>query len=378
LNPRDTALLERAFAEAEKGEWLWTAPNPRVGALALKGGHVVGFGYHQSFGQAHAEEAALLDAGAIENGVANVGCVDEIVVTLEPCSARGGLKKRRPCLEWLLESGVRRVVVGAVDPDPRHAGLGLERLCEAGVEVVLADWQERFELQNPAFLQALAKPQRPWVLLKWASSLDGRTAAPNGVSQWITDSPAREEVHQLRSLGHAVMAGKGTVHFDNPRLSARDAQGNCNPNVARVLVGAAGEITATSKLLQDACKRIWIEVEGFTLPGWANENDSLVTVQRNDNGQLDLASAHEQLTQDFHIQRLFVEGGARLHGSLLHAGLVDAIVRYEAPLLLGGGLGCVEGPGVEHPQQGWHLTAEERLQVGVDLRRAFLLEQPAS
>ena len=378
MNPRDTALLERAFAEADKGEWLWTAPNPRVGAIALKNGHVVGFGYHQRFAEAHAEEAALLDAGAIANGHAQPGAVDEIMVTLEPCSARGGKKKRRPCLEWILEAGIKRVVVGAVDPDPRHAGAGLERLREAGVEVVLAAWQERFEQQNPAFMQALTKPNRPWVLLKWAASLDGRTAAPNGVSQWITDSPARAEVHQLRSLGHAVMAGKGTIGFDNPRLTARDQDGQCSPQVARVLVAAANQVTAESHLFTDHTKRIWIEPHGFVLPAWATENDFLISVEQDEKHQLDLATAVEKLTSDFQIGRLLVEGGARLHGGLLAAGLADALVRYEAPLLLGGGLGAVEGPGVEHPRQGFPLIAEERCQLGPDLRRAFLISQPTS
>lgn len=376
MNNRDTALLERAFAEAAKGEWLWTAPNPRVGAIALKSGHVVGFGYHQRFGQAHAEEAALVDAGAIVRDHAKSGHVDEIVVTLEPCSARGGVKKRRPCLEWLLEAGVKRVVVGAVDPDPRHAGHGLEQLREAGVEVVLADGQARFEEQNQAFLNALSNPERPWVLLKWAASLDGRTATPNGVSQWISGSPAREEVHQLRSLGHAVMAGKGTVALDNPRLTARDRDGHNNSQVARVLVGAAEHVTAQSNLLADNSKRIWIERHGFTLPKWATEKDFLITVEQQENGQLHLAAAMAQLASDFQIRRLLVEGGARLHGNLLAAGLADALVRYEAPLLLGGGLGAVDGPGVEHPRQGWPLLAEERCQLGADLRRAFLIAQP--
>jgi diaminohydroxyphosphoribosylaminopyrimidine deaminase/5-amino-6-(5-phosphoribosylamino)uracil reductase len=378
LNPRDTALLERAFAEAEKGEWLWTAPGVRVGALALKGGYVVGFGYHQRFGQAHAEEAALHDAGAILGNHAEPGHVDEMAVTLEPCSARGGVKKRRPCLQWLLEAGVKRVVVGAVDPDPRHAGHGLEQLREAGIEVVLANGQDRFEQQNPAFLHALSNPQRPWVLLKWAASLDGRTTAANGVSQWITGTQAREEVHQLRGLGHAVMAGKGTVVVDDPRLTARDREGHCNPQVARVLVGAAAKLTADAKLLADDTPRIWIERHGATLPDWATAEDSLLTVEALENGQLDLTNALEQLASEFQIRRLFVEGGARLHGSLLAAGLADALVRYEAPLLLGGGLGAVEGPGVAHPRQGWQLVAEERTQLGVDLRRAFLIAQPST
>lgn len=373
MKPRDTALLERAFAEADKAEWLWTAPNPRVGALALLQGHVVGFGYHQRFAQAHAEEAALMDAGAIEDGRAIPGRVDEMIVSLEPCSSRGGTKKRRPCLEWLLEAGVKRVVVGATDPDPRHQGAAVEKLRAAGVEVTCAEQQQRFELQNPAFMAALKNEQRPWILLKWAASFDGRTAAANGVSQWITGSCARQEVHALRAISHGVMAGKTTVAVDNPQLTARDANGICNPELARILVGAVSSVNAGSALLADACPRIWIESEAKELPTWATDSDHLITVPANDQGQVELAAAMQTLKKDFQISRLLVEGGAQLHGSLLAAGLADAVVRYEAPLLLGGGLGSVCGEGVEHPRQGWRLHAEERLQLDEDLRRAFLI-----
>lgn len=373
MKPRDTALLERAFAEADKAEWLWTAPNPRVGALALSQGHVVGFGYHQRFAQEHAEEAALMDAGAIEDDRAIPGRVDEMVVSLEPCSARGGAKKRRPCLEWLLEAGVKRVVIGATDPDPRHQGAAVEKLRAAGVEVICAEQQHRFEQQNPAFIAALQNQHRPWVLLKWAASFDGRTAAANGTSQWITGPTAREEVHALRTISHGVMAGKATVAMDNPQLTARDVDGICNPLLARILIGAADSITSDSALLADACPRIWVESDTQNLPAWATDSDHLLKVPRNEAGQIDMAAALNILKSDFQINRLLVEGGAQLHGSLLAAGLADAVVRYEAPLLLGGGLGSVCGDGVEHPRQGWRLSTEERLQLGEDLRRAFLI-----
>ncbi|MCP4772470.1 MAG: bifunctional diaminohydroxyphosphoribosylaminopyrimidine deaminase/5-amino-6-(5-phosphoribosylamino)uracil reductase RibD [Planctomycetes bacterium] len=374
MNPRDTALLDRAFAEADKAEWLWTAPNPRVGALALCKGHVVGFGFHQRFAEAHAEEAALRDAGAIEEGGSIPGMVDEIIVSLEPCSARGGAKKRRPCLDWLLEAGVKRVVIGAMDPDPRHQGAAVDKLRAAGMEVICANAQQRFEDQNPAFMAALQNAQRPWILLKWAASLDGRTAAANGVSQWITGSTAREEVHELRAIGHGVMAGKATVAMDNPQLTARDSEGNCKTELARVLVGASECVNPDSALLANDCPRIWIEAEGQQLPNWITSADHLIHAPRNANGQLDLVAAMASLKSDFQINRLLVEGGAQLHGSLLAAGLADAIIRYEAPLLMGGGLGSVSGEGVDHPRDGWRLLAEERLQLGEDLRRAFLIQ----
>ncbi|MDP7062622.1 MAG: bifunctional diaminohydroxyphosphoribosylaminopyrimidine deaminase/5-amino-6-(5-phosphoribosylamino)uracil reductase RibD [Planctomycetota bacterium] len=375
MNARDTALLERAFAEADKAEWLWTAPNPRVGALALCDGHVVGYGSHQRFGQAHAEEAALQDAGAIDGDCAIPGRVDEIIVSLEPCSARGGTKKRRPCLEWIIEAQVKRVVIGATDPDPRHQGASIKQLRAAGVEVICSNAQSRFEQQNPAFLSALSQSQRPWILLKWAASLDGRTATAHGVSQWITGSVAREEVHGLRAVSHGVMAGKRTVAIDNPHLTARNTTGICNPHLARVLVGALDTVRPGSALLADDCPRIWIEGNAKQLPTWANEADRLVEVGQVAGGKLNVKEAMSRLKSDFGIHRLLVEGGARLHGNLLAAGLADAIVRYEAPLLLGGGLGSICGDGVEHPREGWHLGMEERQNLGDDLRRAFLIQR---
>jgi len=377
---RDQALLRRAFHEAERAGWLTTAPNPRVGALALRGGHVVGYGHHATFGQAHAEEMALRDAGAWDEaaGCMVPGHVDEVVVSLEPCSARGGEKKRTPCVEHLLKAGVQRVIVGAIDPDPRHAGAAFTALREQGVEVVHLQEEQTFAAQNPAFLASLGHAHRPWILLKWAASLDGYTATPKGTSQWITSAEARSEVHVLRSCSHGVMAGKGTLQVDTPRLTARAMDGQPDKSVSRILVDGLRAARQEAPILADPVPRFWIEEQGSRqeLPGWWSQHDHLLEVPRTTSGALEVGPALEDLRSGHRHQRVLVEGGSRLQGYLLQQGLVDAVVRYEAPLMMVGGLGSCQAGGYAHPQEGLHLHAEERADLGPDLRRAFLIRQP--
>ena len=383
MSQRDIHLLEKAFFEAARATWLWTAPNPRVGALALSGGHIIGHGYHAAFGAAHAEEAALRDAGAwdVQTNRALPGIVDEIVVSLEPCSATG--KKRAPCTQSLLDAKVRRVLVGAVDPDPRHAGAGLELLRAAGVQVDQPDPEgcaQRFAAQNPAFLGALARPSRPWVLLKWAASLDGKLAADDGTSEWISGVESRAEVHQLRAVSDAVLAGAGTLRSDNPSLTARPEEAppglRSEPALRqpkRILLGGASEVPADARIFGEGGRRIWVLApdQDVAAPILA-QGDALLCVPQQAS-RLDLQKALESLASEHQIRRLFVEGGAQVHGALLAAGLADAVVRYEAPILLGGARAACDAPSFASPAAAPRLHAEERADLGVDLRRAFLL-----
>lgn len=376
MNKRDSALMQRAFLEAARADWLFTAPNPRVGALAIKDGHVIGYGYYQAFGGAHAEERALHDAGAwdAENQCMKAGMVDEMVVTLEPCSSHAKEKKRPRCSNFLLQAGVERLVVGSMDPNPLHQGTAYPALKEAGVEIVEMGLEDQFTAMNDAFLGSLHTPDLPWILLKWASSIDGRTATPSGTSQWITGPEARAEVHQLRNLSQGVLAGKGTVQLDQPRLTARDAQGAPNLACARLMVGCMQGLQANHPVLQDAAPRYWIEKSTSTKPSWWSQEDHLVETTTTADGRLDLSTALRKCKTEYGLSRILVEGGSHLHASLLEAGLAHAIVRYEAPLLMFGGLAACEGMGVAQPQEGIHLIAEERRDLGADLRRAFLLK----
>ena len=371
--------MQRAFFEAGKADWLFTAPNPRVGALALKDGHVIGYGFYEAFGGAHAEERALRDAGAWDENTQSMkpGLVDEIVVTLEPCSSRGEGKKRPPCSDFLIQAGVKRLLVGSVDPNPRHQGAAYPSLREAGVEVVACDLEKQFLAMNDAFLASLATPDLPWMLLKWAASIDGRTATPSGTSQWITGPESREEVHVLRGLGHATLAGKRTVLVDEPRLTARNEHGDFDASCARILVGCLTAISESHPLLVDSTPRYWIEDESdatVELPAWWSKSDVRIATSKNERGQLDLSKALQVCKMEHGIQRVLVEGGSHIHGALLEAGLAHAIVRYEAPLLMHGGLAACEAHGVLQPQEGTHLMQEERCDLGQDLRRAFLLK----
>lgn len=382
MKQRDQHLLAKAFFEAERASWLLTAPNPRVGALALSGGHIIGYGYHAAFGGPHAEEAALRDAGAWnESEQAPIpGRVDEMIVSLEPCSAQG--KKRPPCTDTLIAAGVQRVLVAAVDPDPRHAGAGLEVLRAAGIQVDQADpaFQKQFEQQNAAFLRALAIPNRPWVLLKWAASLDGKLAAEDGTSQWITGAEARAEVHQLRALSDGVLAGAGTLRCDDPSLTARLVEASAGMREAiggrqpkRILCGGGESVAQDARILATGGERIWI-LEHESTPATAIQaaGDAILRVAKH-GGELDLKAALAILSAEHGVRRLLVEGGARIHGSLLAAGCVDAVVRYEAPLLIGGSRAACDGPSFPSPGQALRLEQEERAELGVDLRRAFLV-----
>ncbi len=372
---RTQHLLDKAFFEAVRGQWLFTAPNPRVGAVALKNGHIVGCGHHAAFGGPHAEEAALRNVGAwdLEKDLAVPGVVDEMVVTLEPCSSTKG-KKRPPCTTTLLQAGIKKVTVAALDPDPRHGGAGLEILKQAGIEVddsgVEAN-QPRFEEQNPAFLSALTKPDLPWVLLKWASTVDGKIATSDGISKWISGPEARAEVHQLRALGDAVMVGSQTLRLDNPELTARPQGVAVRSQPLRIclLPSQAGFDDKSSAVMRAAGPRLWLIDQKSPLP---RHDDHHIRVPRTENG-LDLKAALIQLRQQYGIRRILVEGGARLHGSLLNAGLTAAMVRYEAPLLLGGNRPACDGPSFSSPQHAVHLSDEESLLLGVDQRRAFLI-----
>jgi len=372
-------LLARAQAEARRAEWLFTAPNPRVGALALKNGHLVGRGFHRVHGGAHAEEQALRDAGAWDDraGRPVPGRVDEMVVTLEPCSAAGGEKKRPACTELLRAAGIRRVQVGAVDPDPRHSGRGLALLREQGIEVVhTPDGKAGFEELNRAFLRGLLYRERPWVLLKWAASLDGKTAAETGASRWITSLAARAEVHALRAASDAVMVGRRTLTGDDPALTVRHGSAAGASPPVRVLVDPEGRVPDGARIFQARGPRLWLLREGCR-PGpalarrLAGEDDQALPTPVRPDGRLDLAHALRRLRLDFGVRRLLVEGGAVLHGGLLAEGLVDAVVRYEAPCLLGGTRGAVVGGGVDSPRQALRMVEEEQARLGPDLRRAF-------
>ena len=231
---RWTLWMRRALQLAALAEGQ-TSPNPLVGAVVLDAqGALVGEGFHAKAGQAHAEVGALAQAGARAKG-------GTIVVTLEPCCHQG---RTPPCSEAVIQAGIQRVVVALTDPDPRVAGGGIQRLRDAGLEVITGVLEAEAAEQNRAFVHRV-RTGRPWGLLKWAMSLDGRTALPNGASQWISSPPARGWVHQLRAGCDAVIVGGGTVRADNPLLTSR---GRRSPEPLRVVLSRSLDLPAQAQL----------------------------------------------------------------------------------------------------------------------------------
>lgn len=358
MSERDNNLMQRAFAEAAKSDWLFTAPNPLVGALALHSGHVVGYGHHARFGQEHAEEMALSQAAQ----------ADELYVTLEPCSSTGSGKKRSACTDVILQSNVKRVVIGALDPDSRHAGRGIELLRSSGIEVDVLECGQQFSNQNPAFIQHLQR-QVPFTIVKWASTVDGFTASSSRKSQWISNPLSRAEVHSLRGASQAIVSAAGTVVADNPHLTARGVKQNILQT--KVLIGCASKVQEDAVLFADDMQRLWFDAVDAKHK-WADaELDKFHCC--NSEQQVDLAEVFSILRTKYKINRAFVEGGSRLFQSLLKHDLVHAVVKYEAPLLLAGGMPIVAGDGFDSPQQSLKLSHELRCDHGSDLRRAWLV-----
>jgi diaminohydroxyphosphoribosylaminopyrimidine deaminase / 5-amino-6-(5-phosphoribosylamino)uracil reductase len=324
LFDQDEATMARAVQVA------WAArrravPNPWVGCVLVTPDGRRFEGATEPPGQHHAEMVALDAARAAGAGTGGATAY----VTLEPCSHTG---RTGPCAEALVAAGVGRVVVALEDPDPQVAGSGLGRLREAGVEVVTGVGAGAVTEQLAPYLKQ-RRTGRPWVVLKLAASLDGRTAAPDGTSQWITGPAARADAHRLRAVSDAVLVGAGTIRTDDPSLTVRDAEG---PDPLRVVLGRAPE---------GARVRPCLERSG------------------------DLGAILDELGARGVIQ-LMVEGGATVAGAFHRAGLVDRYVMYLAPVLLGGedGAGLFRGPGAATLGAAWRgrLVSVERL--GDDIR----------
>lgn len=298
-------------------------PNPRVGAIVVTPtGEVIGSGAHIAAGGPHAEFVALDAAGQAARG-------STLVVTLEPCSHLGATP---PCAERVISSGVARVVVGVEDPDPRVSGRGIEMIRAAGIEVVVGVAAEEAEALDPGYFHH-RRTGRPRVTLKMAATLDGQAGAADGRSQWITSEPARDDVHRLRSRSDAVMVGAGTVLADDPRLTAR--LGDTPPGAPLPVVIAGTRSLPDTAAVFSSPTLVYSPV-AVHLP-----NAEVVVVPGE--GGVDLGEVIADLGGRGVVD-LLVEGGPRLAGSLLRAGLVDRVVWYVGAGLAGGvGLPAVDG-----------------------------------
>ena len=337
----EQAAMRRALELAARGLGA-TSPNPVVGCVVLGAdGRVVGEGWHERAGGPHAEVVALAAAGdAARGGTA--------VVTLEPCAHTG---RTGPCTRALLEAGVARVV-HAVDDPSAVAGGGARALREAGVQVeggVLAEAAERV---GEAWLTSVRRG-RPHVTWKLAATLDGRSAAADGTSRWITSAQSRAEVHRLRASVDAVVVGVGTVLADDPALTARDAAGApTGRQPLRVVVDSAGRTPPTARVL-DAAAPTWVA--------------TAAEVGAGADGRVDLVALLAQLRSRGAVSVL-LEGGPTLAGAFLADGLVDRVTAYTAPVLLGAGPPALAGAGITTITDALRLDVDDVARVGGDVR----------
>jgi len=356
--------MRHALALAARGRGA-VEPNPMVGAVVLDAaGAVVGEGWHQRLGGPHAEVYALAAARERARG-------GTLVVTLEPCCHHGYTP---PCTNAVIATGVASVVAAMTDPFPRVAGGGVARLREAGVVVEVGVCEAEARRLNAAYLKLLATG-RPWVHLKWAASLDGKTATRTGDSQWISGPESRRRVHELRGAVDAVVVGRGTVEADDPLLTARPP----GPRTAtRVVLTASGRLPERCRLRETARE---VPVLVFTaagneprLAGWAADGAEVLPLPAGDGG-LSVDDVLVELGRR-RMTHVLVEGGAAVHGAFLDAGAVDELHVFVAPVLIGGAAapGATGGRGAEKLAQALRLGGMTAEACGADV----YLHGPAS
>jgi diaminohydroxyphosphoribosylaminopyrimidine deaminase / 5-amino-6-(5-phosphoribosylamino)uracil reductase len=309
----DHAMMRRALALAEKG--LYTAtPNPRVGCVITQGESVVGEGWHARAGEPHAEADAMVQASAAARG-------GTVYVTLEPCNHQG---RTPPCAPTLIRAGVARVVAAMRDPNPR-SNRGGEALAAAGVRFEVGLLEDEARELNLGFVSRMTRG-RPWVRMKIAATLDGRTALANGRSQWITGPEARADGHRWRARACAILTGAGTVRADDPQLTVREFETSRQP--LRVIADSHLETPASARVLQGEKVLIFAARAGKAPP------NAEVVVMANAQGKVELKNMLEELARRG-VNELHVEGGFKLNGSLVRAVLVDEFLIYLNPSLLG-------------------------------------------
>jgi diaminohydroxyphosphoribosylaminopyrimidine deaminase/5-amino-6-(5-phosphoribosylamino)uracil reductase len=314
----DRAHMAAALALAERGMYT-TTPNPRVGCVIVNGDAVIGEGFHLRAGEPHAEVNALADAKAKGHDPRGAA----LYVTLEPCSTHG---RTPPCVDAILAAGIAKVFAALPDPNPAQAN-GAGRLRAAGVDVVFGPGTAQAHEQNIGFVARMQRG-RPWVRMKIAASLDGRTALASGQSQWITGPAARADGHRWRARACAILTGIGTVTQDDPQLTARDVVTPRQP--LRVVVDRHGQTPVAARVLADA--NALVVTAGERNPAWP---DGLSVLALPDaDRRVDLPALLRALAERG-INEVHVEAGAKLNGALLEAGLVDELLLYLAPTVLG-------------------------------------------
>lgn len=340
--------MQKAIALAQQGQYS-TRPNPNVGCVIVKDGQMVGAGFHPQAGQPHAEVFALRQAGELARGAT-------AYVTLEPCAHYG---RTPPCAKGLVEAGVAKVIVACSDPNPLVAGKGVQILKDAGIEVEVGICEKEAAVLNRGFLKAMSTGM-PYVRLKVASSLDGRTAMASGESKWITGSEARQDVQHWRAISGAVITGIDTILADDPQINVRHL-----PNIEidsivqpqRIILDRQGRLPLTAQILQ--------QPDTVMVMGPFREELAQLGVV-----QLEIQSLFNLLKnlKDFHIYDVMIEAGATLSTAFLQAHLVDEVISYVAPTFLGQSARAMFNASFEQMAQQLRFKLEDVTQLGQDIR----------
>jgi diaminohydroxyphosphoribosylaminopyrimidine deaminase/5-amino-6-(5-phosphoribosylamino)uracil reductase len=348
--------MARALQLAERGRFT-ADPNPQVGCVIVKNNQIVGEGWHQRAGEAHAEINALSVAG---EQAENADCY----VTLEPCSHFG---RTPPCADALINAGVKRVYIAMQDPNPQVAGQGIAKLKDAGIEVCVGILENEAEQLNKGFCKRM-RTGRPYVRSKLAMSLDGRTAMASGESQWITGPTARQDVQKLRAQSSAIMTGTGTILADDPSLTVRPEgdwypEGQSVRQPLRIVVGKDPDVPEYAHLFDDLHEVLFVTTQ-------SRERGNIVDVVTvpEKNGHVDLNTMMTILAKRG-INEIMVEAGSILNGALLEAGLIDELIIYMAPKLMGDSAkGLFHLPELQTMAQNIDLNIKDIRAVGDDWR----------
>lgn len=364
----DHQFMSEALAEAQKALYL-SNPNPRVGCVIVKDGQVIGRGFTQRVGGAHAEVQALANAKSLGNDAVD----STIYVTLEPCNHTG---RTPPCVDALIAAKPATVFVAMSDPNPLVAGKGLERLKAAGITVHCGLKETEARALNPGFISRMTRGL-PWVRMKIAASLDGKTALPDGRSQWITGPLARADGHHWRAQACAIVTGVGTVKEDDPSLNVRDVQTERQP--WRIIVDSKLETPPTARILNDI-HQSGVIIVCASLDSPEMQQKAKVFIERgieviamaNAFGKVDLAQLFSYLAKEREMNEIHIEAGFKLNGSMLREHCVDELLLYYAPFFMGEGIGMANTSTLNSldAKQDWKIIDQNLF--GPDLRMRLI------